>query len=88
MRLNWKTFFLPQFGKLRQNFSELADFVTIYIEEVSIVLKILIVAFVIAILMVRPTQPRGVTSVWEETMAIMTLILTTALRTGLIVAIR
>ena len=35
MRLNWKTFFLPQFGKLRQNFSEVADFVTVYIAEVG-----------------------------------------------------
>ena len=107
--LNLKTTYFHQFGELRQNFSEVADFVTIYIAEVSS-LKIkhcpcchhdchfvtiyiaevssfkksnmAVVAIIIATLIVRPTQQRGVISVSEGMAAIMTLTPTITLQTG------
>ena len=85
--LNLKTTYFHQFGELRQNFSEVADFVTIYIAEVSSLKRatksnIAYFAFMIATLIVRPTQQRGVISVSEGMAAIMTLTPIITLQTG------
>ena len=98
-----KIFSFHQFGELRQNFSEVADFVTVYIEEVSwggvfviivaffviivVVFAVFVVGMIYSILIYRPTQQKEVTSGWEGTVATMTSKLTTALRTGLKIAI-
>ena len=57
-----KNFSFHKFGELRQNFSEVADFVTIYIAEVSSFkkaknLKVIIVANMIAPLKAKSPSP-------------------------------
>ena len=57
-----KIFSFHKFGELRQNFSEVADFVTIYIAEVSSFkkaknLKVIIVASMIAPLKAKSPSP-------------------------------
>ena len=71
-----------QFGKLRQNFSEVADFVTIYIAEVAH--SYITTAMIVLIIIVpRLIQRREVTSELEGRAATMTLTPMPTLRTGL-----
>ena len=87
-----------QFGKLRQNFSEVADFVTIYIAEVAhsyyittaiiILMVITIVIIVLTIVtMFRLIQRREGTSELEGTVATMTLTPMPTLQTGLMITL-
>ena len=72
-----------QFGKLRQNFSEVADFVTIYIAEVAH--SYITTAMIVLIIIVpRLIQRREVTSELAGTVATMTLTPMPTLRTGLV----